>query len=176
MGPLLLALALLSPPGVSPAFVQGPALRGTTPPEMLQIDGARNPELIPQWSVWGYVFRVIAGGPGELPSSVYPVVSKQETALVIKEAEAVQKVDARCQARAVKAAALLGAESMASVDGKIRAISLECRWETLHARDRVLAALNPAAATALAAFAESTKSGTSISVPKKDLARYLEPE
>jgi hypothetical protein len=40
----------------------------------------------------------------------------------------------------------------------------------------VLAALNPAAATALAAFAESTKSGTSISVPKKDLARYLEPE
>ena len=175
MGPLLLALALFSRPG-SPAFVQAPALPGTKPPEMLEIDGARNPELIPQWSVWGYVFRVIAGGPGELPSSVYPVVSKQETALVIKEAEAMQKIDAGCQARAVKAAALLGAESMASVDAKIRAISLDCRWETLHARDRVLAALNPAGATALAAFAESTKSGTSISVPKKDLARYLEPE
>ena len=175
MGPLLLALALLSPP-VSPVVSQAPATPGATSPEMLLVDGARNPELIPQWSVWGYVFRVIAGGPGELPSSVYPFVSKAETALVIKESAAIQKVDARCQERAIKAAALLGTESMASVDAKIRAISLECRWETLHARDRVLAALNPAAATALAAFAESTKTGTSISVPKKDLARYLEPE
>src|SRR3954453_6110786 len=176
MGPLLLVLALLSSPLAPSAPGQAPATRVTTPPEMLQIDGARNPELIPQWSVWGFVFRVIAGGPGELPSSVYPVVSKEETALVIKEAEAVQKTDARCQARAIKAAALLGTESMASVDANIRAVSFECRGETLRARDRVLAALNPAGATALAAFAESTKSGTSISVPKKDLARYLEPE
>jgi hypothetical protein len=65
---------------------------------------------------------------------------------------------------------------MAAVDAKVREISLECRRETLHARDRVLAALNPEAAAALIAFAESTKAGTSISIRRKDLARYLEPE
>jgi hypothetical protein len=142
----------------------------------VHVDGAKSPELIPQWSVWGYVFRVISGGPRELPSAVYRLVSKEESALVMKEADAVQKIDATCQARVAKTAQLLGRDTLATVDAKVREISVECRWQTLHARDRVLSALNPAAATALMAFAESTKAGTSISLPRKDLARFLEPE
>ncbi len=173
MTALLFALAILSPPGL--AASPRPASQPTGA-EMLQVDGAKNPELIPQWSVWGYVFRLIAGGPRQLPTSVLRVVSKEEEALVIREADAVQKIDANCQARAVKAAALLDVETRAAVDARVRAISLECRRETLHARDRVLAALNPEAAAALTAFAESTKAGTSISLPRKDLARFLEPE
>lgn len=145
-------------------------------PDIVHVDGARSPELIPQWSVWGYVFRVVSGGPRQLPSSVVRLVSKDEEALVMREADAVQKVDAACQTRAAKAAARLGIDTVASVDAKVRAVSVECRWETLRARDRVLAGLNPEAATALAAFAESTKAGTTISLPRKDLARYLEPE
>lgn len=175
MGPLLVAFAMLSPPRTQ-APARPPVAIGAQPPEMLQVDGSKNPELIPQWNVWGYVFRVISGGPRQLPSSVYHLVSREEEALVMKEADAVQKTDAGCQARAAKAVALLGQETMAAVDARIRAISVECRRETLHARDRVLSALNPAAAAALAAFAESTKAGTSISVPRKDLARFLEPE
>jgi hypothetical protein len=159
------------------AAAQAPASSAAPPKqEMLNIDGSKNPELIPQWSAWGYVFRIIAGGPRQLPSSVIRLVSKEEEALVLKEADAVQKIDADCQARAAKAAALVGVEPLATLDAKVREISVACRHETLHARDRVLAALNPEAATALMAFAESTKSGTSISLPKKDLARFLEPE
>jgi hypothetical protein len=175
MGPLLVAFAMLSPPGTQ-AVGRPPFAVGAQQPEMLQVDGSKNPELIPQWNVWGYVFRVIAGGPRQLPASVYHLVSKDEEALVMKEADGVQKIDAGCQTRAAKAVTLLGAETVAAVDARIRTISVECRRETLHARDRVLSALNPAAAAALAAFAESTKAGTSISVPKKDLARFLEPE
>lgn len=171
-----LVVALLMLPAGALATAQTPAGPGSSPLEILHVDGARNPEWIPQWSVWGYVFRIIAGGPRQLPTSVLLLVSREEESLVMKEADAAQKVDAGCRTRAFKAAALLGVETMAAVDAKVRAISVECRWETLRARDRVLAGLNPAAATALAAFAESTKTGTSISLPRKDLARYLEPE
>jgi hypothetical protein len=175
MRTLFIALAMLQAPQLALAGGQTRPDSGAAP-EMLHVDGARNPELIPQWSVWGYVFRVIAGGPRELPTSVLRVVSKEEEAMIKKEADAVQKIDADCQSRAFRAAALLGVETAAVVDTKVRAISVACRRETLHARDRILAALNPEAAAALNAFAESTKSGTSLSLPKKDLARYLEPE
>jgi hypothetical protein len=170
---LLLTLATFLPLGVLSSPQHAPPASSS---DLLQIDGAKSPELIPQWSVWGYVFRLLAGGPRQLPSSVFRVATKEEGALVLREADAVQKIDASCQARAAKAAALLGVETVAVVDGKLREISLECRRETLHARDRILAALSPEAAAALSAFAESTKAGTSISIPRKDLARYLEPE
>jgi hypothetical protein len=175
MRAFVFALVLLLAAGF-PAVAQTPAPLIASPPEVVHVDGAKSPELIPQWSVWGYVFRVISGGPRELPSAVYRLVSKEESALVMKEADAVQKIDATCQARVAKTAQLLGRDTLATVDAKVREISVECRWQTLHARDRVLSALNPAAATALIAFAESTKAGTSISLPRKDLARFLEPE
>ena len=174
MRTVLIGLAIVST-GVG-AAAQTPPSPASPPPEIIHVDGARSPELIPQWSVWGYVFRIISGGPRQLPSTVFRLVSKEEEALVMKEADAVQKVDAACLTRATRAVGLLGQESMAVVDGKLRQISVECRWETLRARDRVLSAINPAAAAALSAFAESTKAGTTISLPKKDLARYLEPE
>jgi hypothetical protein len=176
MRTFVIALLTVSLAFASRATAQTPAAPVESQPEIVHVDGAKSPELIPQWSVWGYVFRVISGGPRQLPTSVFLVVSKTEEALVIKEADAVQKIDAGCQVRAAKAAALLGTETMASVDAKVREISVECRWETLRARDRVLAAINPEAAAALVAFAESTKAGTSISLPRKDLARFLEPE
>lgn len=176
MRTVLIALTMVSAQAGAPAT---PGIPPASPPpllEVIQVDGAKNPELIPQWNVWGTVFRIISGGPRQLPSSVFRLVSKEEETLVMKEADAVQKVDAACLARATKALALLGTQSMAVVDGNLREISIDCRRETLHARDRVLSALNPAASAALAAFAESTKTGTTISLPKKDLARYLEPE
>jgi hypothetical protein len=171
----VMLLVLSAAAGVRPA-AQAPATPSSSQPEILHVDGAKNPELIPQWSVWGFVFRVIAGGPRQLPSSVLSLVSREEEALVMKEADAAQKVAAGCLARLAKTSALLGTETVAVVDAKVRELSIDCRRETLHARDRVLSGLSPAAAAALAAFAESTKDGTSISLPKKDLARWLEPE
>ena len=69
---------------------------------MLQIDGSKNPELIPEWSAWGFAFRVFATGSRQLPTSIYTVVSAEETAMIIKEADQLQKVDQDCQNRIVK--------------------------------------------------------------------------
>lgn len=145
-------------------------------PDMMQIDGSKNPELIPEWSAWGFAFRVFATGSRQLPSSVYFAVSREEEALIIKEADQLQKVDRDCQSRVVKLHDLLGKEKDDVLDQKLRDITLECRWATLHARNRVLEALKPEGAAALTAFVASTKAGTSITIPKKDLARYLEPQ
>ena len=94
----------------------------------------------------------------------------------MKEADSVQKIDAGCDARHRKISEEKGGKKLEELDKEVRELSLECRWETLHARDRVLAGLSPDAQASLTAFVESTKTGTSLSIPKKDLARFREPE
>ena len=69
-----------------------------------------------------------------------------------------------------------GSKSNIELDKDVRALTLECRRATLDARDRILANVSPEAQTALIAFVESTKAGTSLAIPKKDLARFREPE
>src|SRR4051812_31519945 len=133
---LALVISQGGPVGPPPAASAQPEL------EIVHVDGSRSPELIPQWSVWGYVFRIVSGGPRQLPTSVLTLVSKEEEALVIREADAIQTIDAACQSRFVRAAARRD-ETIAAIDAKVREISLDCRRETLRARDRLLAALNP---------------------------------
>jgi hypothetical protein len=170
---VIVAAALVVSEGLQ-AQTQKPPV--TSPQEMLQIDGTRNPELIPEWSAWGFAFRVFATGSRQLPTAIYSVVSAEETALILKEADQVQKVDQDCQGRIVKLNALLGKEKNEVLDTRLRELTLECRWATLHARDRLLEVLAPEAGSALRAFVASTKTGTSLSIPKKDLARFLEPQ
>ena len=170
-----LGLAMVLASGVSSvAGGQAPDRRAV--PEMMQIDGSKNPELIPEWSAWGFTFRVFATGSRQLPSSVYFAVSREEGALIMKEADQLQRVDRDCQSRVVKLHDLLGKEKDDVLDQKLRDLTVECRWAALHTRDRVLEALKPEGAAALTAFVASTKAGTSITIPKKDLARYLEPQ
>ena len=145
-------------------------------PEMIEIDGTKNPELIPEWSAWGFTFRVIATGSRQLPSSVHVAVSKAEAALLLTEADRLQNLDRECQDRVVKLHSLLGKEKDDALDARLRDITLECRWAILHARDRVLEQLNPEGSAALSAFVVSTKAATSLTIRKQDLARFLEPQ
>jgi hypothetical protein len=146
------------------------------PPETIEIDGSRNPELIPQWSAWEFAFRVMADGPKELPTIVHLVVSADEGALILREAGMIAKRAAACEARMSKLRVLIGKEKASVLDAQAREITLDCRRQTLDVRDRLLDRLNPEAQTALRAFVESTKAGTSLTLTKKQLARFLEPE
>ena len=152
------------------------AADGKGVPETIEIDGSKNPELIPEWSAWGFAFRVIATGSRQLPSSVHAVVSTEEATLLLKQADRLQKFDRECQHRVVKLHSLLGKEKDDALDARLRDITLECRWATLNARDRVLEQLKPEGAAALAAFVTSTKAATSLTIRKQDLARFLEPQ
>ena len=91
--------------------VRASSLRFSTQTTVVVIDGSKNPELIPQWSAWEYAFRVIGGGPRELPTSVYRVVSTEERALILAEAQASLRRDKACQERVEKLLPLVGKES-----------------------------------------------------------------
>jgi hypothetical protein len=167
---VLVCLLILSPESVVAQSTDSSA------PEIIQIDGSKNPELIPQWSAWGYAFRIFSGGPRQLPTSVLAHVTPGEETLIMKEADAAQQVEAECLAKHRKILEGRGSKSAVDLDKDVRALNLECRWATLRARDRILAGISPEAQTALIAFVESTKAGTSLAIPKKALPRFLEPE
>jgi hypothetical protein len=143
---------------------------------MIEIDGAKNPELIPQWAAWEFAFRVIAGGSRALPSTVRHVVSKVEAASVIGEAVESQKRGAACRERLLKLRPLLSTAKAAEINRRQAEIEIDCRWQTLHARDRVLERLNPEGRVALNAFVESTKAGTRVTIAKRELAHYQQPQ
>src|SRR5687768_2609417 len=78
--------------------------------DIVEIDGAKNPELIPQWAAWEFAFRVMGGGPHELPTPVYRVVSREERALILAEAKASLQRDKACQDRVGTLVPLIGKE------------------------------------------------------------------
>jgi hypothetical protein len=170
-GSLMLVCVLIGCPASLLAQSSNPST-----PEIIQIDGSMNPELIPQWSAWGYAFRIFSGGPRQLPTSVLAHVTPGEQTLIMKEADAAEQVEAQCLAKHRRMVEARGAKSDVDLDKEVRTLTLECRWATLHARDRILAGISSEAQTALIAFVESTKAGTSLALPKKDLARFREPE
>ncbi len=162
------------------AYAQGKAPPGSrppqTPPEMIEIDGSKNPELIPQWSAWEFAFRVFAGGLKDLPTIVLQVVSPEEGAMIVREAEMATQLSMGCEARMARLRVLIGKEKAAVLAARAREVTLDCRRHTLDVRNRVMERLNPEAQTALRAYVESTKAGTSLTLRKTFLARFLEPE
>jgi hypothetical protein len=183
---LVLSVAITLPPALAPTVMvasgsgaaQMPTPRPSDPPpeEIVVIDGSKNPELIPQWSAWEYAFRVMGGGPKELPTSVYRVVSMEERALILAEAQASLRRDKACQERVEKLLPLVGKEDNSVVNAKQREIQLDCRSETLHARDRLLQRLRPEGQAELIRFVEETKAGTKVTIAKRELAHYLKPQ
>lgn len=152
------------------------AAAGTERVEWVLIDGAKNPELIPEWSAWEDVFSTIGGGLKVLPTTVHTVVSEEETRLIFQEAEASLKRTADCNARILALKPLVPKEGIPKIIGRMKEIRLDCRWGNLHARDRLLAALNPAARAALSDFAALMKAGTTFTVAKSEVAFLRLPQ
>ena len=166
-----LALALVAGLASSPAAQKPPP-----GDEMVTIDGSKNPELIPQWSAWEFAFRVIAGGPRDLPATVYQVVSKEEGARVMAAAQADRQRDAACRERISKLHPLLRTAKASVINARQAEIQLDCRSQTLRIRDRLLEQLSPDGQAALAAFVESLKTGTNVTVPRRELAHFQKPQ
>jgi hypothetical protein len=165
--------------GVSPVQGKTPPkiiFSSPSPSEMVQIDGSKNPELIPQWSVWQFAFRVIAGGTKAIPTEVLVHLSNEEANLLRATAEADEKNDIECQTRVLKLVPLLQTDEAATVNERTREINLDCRAFTLKARDRVLEGLRPQGQAALNDWVESNKVGMQVSVPKKELSFFRQPQ
>lgn len=157
-------------------LASSPAAQKPPPDDLVTIDGSKNPELIPEWSAWEFAFRVIAGGPKQLPSSVLLVVSKEEGQRVMAAAESDQRRDAACRERMSKLRPLLLTAKPSVINAKQEEIQLDCRWQTLQRRDRLLEGLRPEGQAALIAFVESLKAGTQVTVSRRELAHFHKPQ
>ncbi len=144
--------------------------------QWVHIDGAKNPELIPEWSAWEDVFSTIAGGSKQLPTNVLKKVSKEEADLVLSESEASVKRTAECNARILALKPLVGKENTRTLTDRTRQIRLECRWRNLYARDRVMTALNPEGRAAMNEFVDLIKAGTNVTVARSELSFFRQPQ
>lgn len=169
-------LCALWAPIYSEAAPQGRTPRFSSPPpsEWVHIDGSKNPELIPEWSIWQRGLQILARSSA-LPTTILQQFTSEESALLKKETAEELARDAACQRRVLKLAPLLAMEKARILDEKTKVIQLDCRQQTLDARDRLLARISPGAQVALAEWIEALKAGTRVSIPKKELAHYLQP-
>jgi hypothetical protein len=166
------------------AFVAAPAQEKTSPKivfsnpppsEWVHIDGSKNPELIPQWDVWRIAFHnyVLVA---DLPTKVLRHLSNEEATLVMTAAKEDAKGLLGCQERMMRLQPLLKTEEAYQINEKTKEINLDCRWQTLHRRDKLLESLTLEGRTALVNAVESIKAGMSVSVPRSELAFYRQPQ
>ena len=142
------------------------------PSERLEIDGSKNPELIPEWYIWETFFRQLHTA-GTTPSALNLTIDEER---VLQMAlEHYTKSNQQCQKAIEGLRPMVGVASNTEVNEKQRAIQLECRLRSLEIRDRLLAGVRPEASVAIAAWVENLKSRVEISVPKRELAHFRQP-
>ena len=71
---------------------------------------------------------------------------------------------------------LVGKEKQKAIEDRRRSIRLECRWQNLYARDRIMTALAPAGITAMNDFVALIRAGTRVTVAKSELAFFRQPQ
>ncbi len=171
---LLLCLLCVAAPAGATSQNSGPRFSDPAPPEWVHIDGSKNPELIPEWSIWQRGFLILARS-AELPTVILRQFTPEELELLKRETAEELRRDAVCQRRVLDLRPLLATERMRVIDERTKAIQLECRQDTLDAHDRLLARLRSEAQFALTDWMEALRTGTRVSIPRKELPHYLKP-
>jgi hypothetical protein len=155
----------------SPKSPSGP-FSVAPPPERIEIDGSKNPELVPEWYVWETFFRQLHK-TGTVPSALN--LTTTETRVLQMEVEHYSKSNQACQKQIEELRPLVGVAPNSEVNEKQRAIQLECRHRTLEIRERLLGTVRPETSIAVVSWVENLKSGIEISVPKRELAHFRQP-
>jgi hypothetical protein len=143
------------------------------PSERLEIAGSKNPELIPDWYIWETFFRQLHTA-GTIPS-VLNLTTNEERFLQM-ELEQYSKSNQQCQKDIESLRPLVGVAPVKDINEQQRVIQLACRRRSLDLRDRLLAGVEPESSVAIAAWVEHLKTGIEISVPKRELAHFRQPE
>ena len=143
--------------------------------ERVEIDGRKNPEMIPQWDAWHAAFEILSRA-SDLPTEIITQVSTAEVSSSREAALENSRNFLVLQQRVLKLMPTLQTEEAKLVTERTQALNLEFRWQVLGLRDRVLVGLGLSGQAALSAYVESLKAGMRVFVPKKELAFYRQPQ
>jgi hypothetical protein len=144
--------------------------------DIVTIDGAKNPEMIPNWAAWLEAFRFMAApaAPIEpIPTVVYLATSKEQRALIRKESLFVMAQEREIGQRALKLQDGLTADNLSDRSDQADALEMKRRRAALDARDRLLAALPVDGQIALREFAEQARKCYKATMLKSKLAQLL---
>lgn len=147
--------------------------------DVVTIDGSKNPEMVPNWAAWLEAFRFMAqpAAPIEpIPTMIYLATSKEQRALVRKEALFVVAKERELGQRVLKLQEGLTAENLSERTERVDALEMQRRQTALDARNRLLAALPAEGQIALREFAESVRKGYKATVVRSRLAQFMSPE
>ena len=96
--------------------------------------------------------------------------------MILRESEASVGRTTECNARLLALKPLASKEKIKTLQDRTRQIRVECRWANLHARDRVMAALNPEGRAAMNEFVDLIKAGTKVTVARSELSFFRQPQ
>ena len=153
--------------------------------DVVVIDGHKDPSKIPQWVAWEDGFSTWASWSGRDNGFTHDLregLTSAELAVIDREAAGQQtrRADAGRDEQALRAEAadvdLTDHARVEALNVKLQEATLRYRRATLAARDRVLAALSPAAQGLLQQWVDDSRSTIVIRVPKSELAWWRAPE
>jgi hypothetical protein len=174
---VMLSVGRVSTVAARQAAQNPPTIVYDIPPmaDRLLIDGSKNPEMIPQWDAWQATFEVFADSR-VLPTVLYPFLTPKEVELVLAAGREFSSNQRGCVEKLKKLLPILKTDEAKYINERTQELNLECRWQTLRLRDRLLADLGPQGQGGMNQFVESVKKGIRVSVPKNELAFYMKPQ
>jgi hypothetical protein len=160
-------------------LVQLPSGKVTLPPEWVEIDGAKTPELIPEHVTWGGALDTIALLVEKDVTTEGPLTALQladaDRQLVFDEAARHRKRRAACDLNARRAAEALTERTPDKEIAVLRAETLKCREALLDAKDRLLRRLTVEGAAELERWALDERRNTRVFMPRSEVEFWKLP-
>jgi hypothetical protein len=158
--------------------------------QTVTIDGKVTPDRIPEYVVWRHTFHLLKMASVDRLPDALAMLTTWEKDFVLRESAKIEQHLLDCNTRKLQAReplqkleaegknpfAIMTHAQIKVVDEAMWAIELQCRWDILTTRDRVLVRLTPEAQTALRSFVDQRKEGISFTVPENGLARFRQPQ
>lgn len=146
---------------------------------VVEISGDQTPEQLPEYLVWKMSLRALAAIKKQNiePALEELGLSEADGEVVFAEGRAQQERDKECFQRQERMTTMLRASAAkpGRIAAETRAIVLECRWATLDAKERMLAALSPESQAAVVAWVLEQRRKITVSVPRAELDFFRQP-
>jgi hypothetical protein len=146
---------------------------------VVEISGEKTPEQLPEYLVWKIGLRALAAIKKQNigPALEELGLSEADGEVVFAEGRAQQERDKECFERQERLTRMLKAAEAKPerIASETRAIVIECRWATLDAKERMLAALSPDAQTAVVTWVLNQRHQINVSVHRADLEFFRQP-
>jgi hypothetical protein len=166
--------------GAAGAEAWEPRQRGKTAADaVIEISGAKTPEQLPEYLVWKVGLRALAAIKKQniTPALEELGLSEADGEVVFAEGRAQQERDKECFERQERVTTMMKAAEAKPerIALETKAIVIECRWATLDAKERMLAALSPEAQTSVVNWVLNQRQQINVSVHRADLEFFRLP-